>query len=75
MKRNIQRDGKWYRWDETCNRCGTVICDHNLLHSQKPDTDEVDFCSTCMRHLIDNNIPYETAKSQYKSNDSKETKL
>ena len=56
----------WWSWIEICDRCGAKIRNHNVCSSIEPDTDEADFCVICLRHLMGNNIPYETAKQEYK---------
>ena len=75
MKTNIRRVdyggnsnvfGKWWTWDETCDRCGVNTRDSFFMTSVKPDESEADFCSDCIRYLMDNNIPYSEAKNIFR---------
>lgn len=69
MKADIKKNGMWWSWIENCNRCGKLIKGHSIQSNCKPDVEEADFCIECLRYMLDNNIPYETAKQQqYKSN-------
>lgn len=68
MKSDIKQNGMWWSWVENCDKCGKLIQSHLSQSSRKPNTEEVDFCAECLRYFIDNNIPYETAKKQYKRN-------
>ena len=66
MKTDIKQNGMWWSHIENCDRCGKLICAHEFQHSYKPNVEEADFCIDCLRYLLDNNIPYEDAKKQYK---------
>lgn len=66
MKTHIEKNGIWWTYTETCDRCGKLIYDHNWQFTKEPDANEADFCSDCIGHLLDNDIPYEVAKQQYK---------
>lgn len=68
MKIDIKQSGMWWSWIENCDKCGKLILNHSSQSSREPDIKEADFCVDCLRCLIDNNIPYETAKQQYKLN-------
>ena len=65
MKTNIKKDGMWWSWYETCDRCGKVIADEEWRSTEKPDPEEVDFCVHCLKHFLDNNIPYSLTKKIY----------
>lgn len=62
MKNHIKQEGMWWRWIETCDRCGSVTRNHNTRSTNKPNTEEVDFCVNCLKYFLDNNIPYENIK-------------
>lgn len=73
MKNNLHKvdydgspnlNGHWWVWKEICDRCGKLIQDEATLHSYI-DESEVDFCSECIRYLMDNHIHYVQAKMQY----------
>ena len=66
MKADVKKNGMWWSWIENCDKCGKLIYSHSVQHSNEPDMKEVDFCVECLRYLLSNNIPYETAKNQYK---------
>lgn len=68
MKTDIKQDGMWWSHIETCDRCGKQVQGHEVRSSCEPNTEEADFCYECLRYLIDENIPYEDAKKQYKQN-------
>lgn len=58
----------WWTWTETCDKCGkTIYVSSSFMSSKKPDVNETDFCVNCYRELIKNKIPYEKAKSLYKT--------
>ncbi len=75
MKFNVKRvdisgkensQGKWWTWDEKCDRCG-IDCQHTgVLESKKPDLNEADFCIKCYHDLMDQHISYEEAYRRYK---------
>lgn len=44
--------GRFYMWKEVCDRCGSVIEDHQFLHSNYPRKDESDYCIDCYRVLL-----------------------
>lgn len=67
MKTDIKHKGIWWSHIETCDRCGKTIFDHRWKQTKEPDTQEADFCIDCLRYFLDNNIPYEDAKKQYKT--------
>lgn len=77
MKTNIKRvnydnipnkNGKWWLWLETCDRCGKEIRNNNdWMSSEKPNINKLDFCNDCYRYLFDNDISYEEAKKIYKN--------
>ena len=61
------KKGHWWVWKETCDRCGKLILDETVQHSSNQDAlNEVDFCSDCIRFLMDNDIPYKEAIVKYK---------
>ena len=62
MKTNIKQVENWWTYDETCDKCGVLICGHERYHTAKPDIKEADFCIGCLKYLRENHIPYETAK-------------
>ena len=68
MKIGVKQDGMWWSWIETCDKCGKLIHTNSVQYSYNPNIEEADFCVNCMLYLIDNNIPYETAKQQYMVN-------
>ena len=57
-------NGHWIVWKEKCDRCGKLIQDETVLHSYLEES-EVDFCSECIRYLMDNHISYAQAKTKY----------
>lgn len=61
-------NGRWWSWNETCNRCGNVVQHKSTMSTAKPNTQEIDFCCDCMRYFLDNKIPYEKAKELYGNN-------
>lgn len=69
MKNHIKQEDMWWKWIETCDRCGCIIRDYNMRSTDKPNTEEVDFCINCLKYFLDNNIPYENVKEQYKMAD------
>lgn len=61
MKYNIRRvtlqdkpdpNGKWWKWNETCDRCGAICRDDHITTSSAPDTNEKDYCIDCLRQLL-----------------------
>ncbi len=61
------KNGHWWVWKETCDRCGKIIYDESIQHSSNKDAfDEVSFCSECIRYFMDENIPYKVAAEKYK---------
>lgn len=62
IKTDIKHEGIWWSLVQTCDRCGQK---HAWRQTNEPDTEEADFCVDCMRYLLDNKIPYETAKKRY----------
>lgn len=56
------QNGHWYVWKEICDRCGKVIFDESVQHSERGKNDELDFCCECYRFLLDNDISYKEAK-------------
>lgn len=66
MKTDIKHEGIWWSYISTCDRCGKLRYDHDWEHGNEPNTEEVDFCVNCLTYLLDNNIPYKTAKQEYK---------
>lgn len=78
MKSNIHKvnydgssniNGHWWVWKEKCDKCDKLIQDETVLHSYLEES-EVDFCSECLRYLMDNHIPYTQAKMQYRKENS-----
>lgn len=65
MKTNIKKDGRWWSWHETCDRCGKVISDEDWSSTEEPNTEEVDFCVHCLKYFLDNNIPYSLTNKLY----------
>ena len=66
------KNGDWWVWKETCDRCGKLIIDEKVQHSSNLDAlDEVNFCSDCCRFFINNNTPYEEAIVLYGRNSKK----
>lgn len=59
MKNHIKQEGMWWRWIEICDRCGSVIRNHNTRSTNEPNKEEVDFCVNCLKYFLDNNISYE----------------
>ena len=66
MKSHNKQEGMWWRWTESCDKCGRVLRDYNVHSTNKPNTDEADFCINCFKYFLDNNISYESIKEQYK---------
>lgn len=66
MKTNIKKNGHWWSWYETCDRCGKVIVDEGWNSTKEPNTEEVDFCIHCLKYFLDNNIPYSFTKELYR---------
>lgn len=66
MKTEIKHEGIWWTFDATCDRCGKLIQDCTVSQTYEPDLQEPDFCMECIRYFLDNNIPYEIVKQQYK---------
>lgn len=56
MKTKIEKIKRWWTWIETCDECGKIIHGHEIRHSNKPDINEMDYCSSCFRSLIDKGI-------------------
>lgn len=61
MKFNIKRidyygkedsHGKWWRWNEICDRCGAECRDSSMMTMTPPDEHEPDYCIKCLRELI-----------------------
>lgn len=77
MKINIQRinyngvkdeKGKWWTWTEICDRCGKEIYNNNdYMCMEKPNSNELDFCTECYKYLLNNKIPYKEAEKMYKN--------
>lgn len=65
MKTNIKKDGCWWSWYETCDRCGKVITDEDCSSTKESNTEEVDFCAHCLKYFLDNNISYSFTKKLY----------
>ena len=63
---NEDQNGHWWKWNEYCDKCGTVIGDYSQMMSKRPNMDEADFCVPCIQELMDLGIPYEDAKKRYK---------
>ena len=63
MKTDIKHEGIWWHYIEICDRCGEKYA---WQRTNEPNTQEADFCLECMMYFIDNDIPYERAKQQYK---------
>ena len=63
MKTDIKHEGIWWSYIQICDRCGQKYA---WEQTNEPDTQEADFCIDCLRYLLDNDIPYEDAKKQYK---------
>ena len=62
MKKNIQKvnafckpseNGSWWNWQTYCDKCGKYVGGKNTLNGFKPNTDEVDYCLSCLRNEID----------------------
>ncbi len=71
MKTKIQKcnfkgkestNGRWWKWIETCDKCGAIVQDYRTLSSEEPDPSEVDYCYDCLRYLIKNKVKFEKAK-------------
>lgn len=76
MKSNIQYNGTWWSWEETCDKCNKLIHNDKFESTEKPDAEELDLCSNCIRELMDSNILYEKAKEKYKPNkDQREKRI
>lgn len=54
MKANIQKVGKWWKWDEYCDNCGKQTRDDSFSSSAKPEIGKDDYCVECMRKMLDN---------------------
>lgn len=65
MKTNIKKDGIWWIYRETCDRCGEVIFDENWRTTEKPDSNKLDFCRNCLEYFLDINITYKEVKKRY----------
>ena len=63
MKTDIKHEGIWWHYIETCDRCGQQ---YEWQRTNEPDIHEADFCIDCMIYFLDNDIPYESIKHQYK---------
>lgn len=59
--------GKWWKWDEKCDRCGSVIERGEVLTNKEPDLSEIDLCCDCMRYFMMNNIRYKDVRKYLKS--------
>lgn len=60
-------NGHWWVWKETCDKCGKIIFDESVQHSDNKDAFvEANFCSDCIRELMSKNIPYHDAVEKYK---------
>lgn len=55
----------WYKWEETCDKCGKTIQDHSTICAQEPNTHECDFCADCMREFMNKGISYADACKLY----------
>lgn len=63
----INPNGHWWVWKETCDKCGKIIFDESVQHSDSGDAFvEANFCSSCIRELMDKNISYHDAVEKYK---------
>lgn len=62
MKNHIKQENMWWKWIESCDRCGSIIREYNVRSTNKPNTEEADFCVNCLKYFLDNNIPYENIK-------------
>lgn len=58
---------KWYTWGEKCDRCGVEYL-KGVHSTERPNTEECDFCVECYRYFFDNNIKYSEAYELYKAN-------
>lgn len=63
MKSNIEQityegkpssTGQWWRWHETCDRCGADCEKDSWQTMTPPDTEEKDYCINCLRELLKN---------------------
>ena len=63
MKSEIKKNGMWWSWVEKCDRCGETIFTHDVQTTREPDMEHPDFCIKCLRHFMDNDIPYDIAKN------------
>ena len=61
MKTNIQQidyhgnpdtNGKWWKWHETCDRCGADCNKDDYQTMTAPNTSEKDYCFKCLRELL-----------------------
>lgn len=66
---NLKKNGKWWRWIETCYRCGKTIYDYDHMSMDAPSTEKADFCSDCIQYLMQHDIPYKEAAKRYKKED------
>lgn len=75
MKYNIKRinyDGKespygdWWQYNEKCDKCGAKIRECSIMTSERPNTEESDFCVKCVLGLIKDNVSYAEAHGKYK---------
>jgi len=63
---NPDKNGRWWKWEEICDRCGKETEMNNYLHSRREDESELDLCTNCLRYLMDNKISYQQAVVLYK---------
>ena len=65
MKTNIEQitydgkpssTGKWWRWHETCDICGADCGKDDFQTMTKPDTNEKDYCLSCLRKLLKDRV-------------------
>lgn len=61
MKKNIvqcdlsgyhKEHGKWWRWNEYCDKCGVLVLGDDFLRGYESNTKEQDYCRDCMAEFL-----------------------
>ena len=53
MKSYIKKEGMWWSFLSTCDRCGKIIQTQETLQTKEPDTKEKDYCYYCLLELLE----------------------